>query len=107
MNRLLQALAVLSLAAASVSAAAAATPEESSRSAGCIACHMADAKLVGPSWKEIAARYQGDANAAANLAARLRVGGTGVWGQIPMPATPKERISDEELAALVDWVLAH
>jgi cytochrome c len=68
---------------------------------------MADAKLVGPSWKEIAARYKGDANAAANLAARLRVGGTGVWGQIPMPATPKERISDEDLAALIDWVLAH
>jgi cytochrome c len=105
MKRSMHALAVLSLAAASVSAAA--TPEESSRSAGCIACHMADAKLVGPSWKEIAARYKGDANAAANLAARLRVGGTGVWGQIPMPATPKERISDEDLAALIDWVLAH
>ena len=86
---------------------AAATPEESARSTGCIACHMADAKMVGPSWKEIAAKYKGDATAPANLAARLRTGGTGVWGQVPMPATPKERISDEDLAALVEWVLAH
>jgi cytochrome c len=85
----------------------AATPEELSRSAGCIACHMADARLVGPSWKEIATRYKGDAKAPANLAARLRVGGTGVWGQVPMPATPKERVPDPDLAALVEWVLAH
>lgn len=95
------------LLALTVFPAIAATPEESARSAGCIACHMADAKLVGPSWKEIAAKYKGDPKAAAALAARLRTGGTGVWGQVPMPATPKERIADAELAALVDWVLAH
>jgi cytochrome c len=100
-------LAVLLLLSASAAPVVAATPEESARNTGCIACHMADAKLVGPSWKEIAAKYKGDAKAPANLAARLRVGGTGVWGQVPMPATPKERISDEDLAALVEWVLAH
>jgi cytochrome c len=85
----------------------AATPEGLSRTAGCIACHMPQAKLVGPSWKDIAERYRGDAKAPANLAARLRVGGTGVWGQVPMPATPKEKVSDADLAALVDWVLGH
>lgn len=106
MKRLHPGIAVVLLLGISASAGAA-SPEELSRSAGCIACHMADARLVGPSWKEIAARYKGDAKAPASLAARLRVGGTGVWGQVPMPATPRERVPDADLAALVDWVLAH
>lgn len=101
---LLAALVGLSALAAPTHAA---SPEELNRSAGCIACHMADARLVGPSWKEIATRYKGDAKAPAHLAARLRVGGTGVWGQVPMPAAPKDRVSDADLAALVDWVLKH
>ena len=70
----------------------------------CTACHAADNKLVGPSYKDIAAKYNGDASASAKLAAKIRTGGSGVWGAIPMPA--HAAISDENLQALVQWSLS-
>jgi cytochrome c len=69
----------------------------------CVGCHTLESKLVGPSFKEIAARYAGDAGAAARLAAKVRAGGQGVWGAVPMPPAPG--ISDADLSALVAWVL--
>jgi len=72
------------------------------RRAGCIACHSLDARVVGPSFREVASRYQGDANAAARLADKLRTGGSGVWGSVPMPA---QAISPDDAAALLHWIL--
>jgi cytochrome c len=83
----------------------AADAEKLNRDKGCSACHAIDKKLVGPSYKEIAVKYKGDASAQTNMEKKVRDGGSGVWGAIPMPPH-KGRLSDAELAALVGWVLA-
>ena len=70
----------------------------------CLACHAADKKLVGPSYKDIAAKYKADKNAQAMLVKKVREGGVGVWGQIPMPANPQ--VNEQEAQALVKWVLS-
>ena len=70
----------------------------------CLACHALDKKLVGPSYKDIAAKYKGDKNAQAMLVKKVRDGGVGVWGQIPMPANPQ--VNEQEAQALVKWVLS-
>jgi cytochrome c len=69
----------------------------------CTGCHAVDARVVGPSFKEVAAKYSGEPGAAAKLAAKIRNGGSGVWGQVPMPPNPG--IPDAELQSLVGWVL--
>jgi cytochrome c len=73
------------------------------KSKNCMACHAVDRKLVGPSFKDIAARYS--SKDTAQLAASIRKGGAGKWGPIPMPANP--HVSDAEAAALAAWVLSH
>jgi S-disulfanyl-L-cysteine oxidoreductase SoxD len=69
----------------------------------CTACHAAAAKMVGPSWADIAKKYKGDAKAPALLAQKVKNGGVGTWGPIPMPANPG--LKDNELTAVVQWVL--
>ncbi|MFL9908473.1 c-type cytochrome [Paraburkholderia sp. RL17-337-BIB-A] len=70
----------------------------------CMGCHAVDRKLVGPSFLQIAARYKGDAQAPAKLARKVKDGGSGVWGMIPMPA--HQSMSDADIRTVVDWVLA-
>jgi cytochrome c len=70
----------------------------------CLACHDMDRKIVGPSFNEIAARYKGDANAASRLAAKVKDGGSGTWGNVPMP--PHADMKSEDIQVLVRWVLA-
>ena len=70
---------------------------------GCQACHAVDKKVVGPSYKEVAAKYAGDAAAPAKLAQKIKSGGSGVWGQIPMPPN---NVPDADLKTLVEWILA-
>ena len=86
--------------------AAQAGPDEALTKAGCVACHSQDKKMVGPAFKDIAARYRGQKDAVAQLADKVRKGGKGVWGPIPMPASAPDKISDVELKAALDWVLA-
>lgn len=69
----------------------------------CMACHAIDKKLVGPSYKDVAAKYAGQKDAADKLAAKVIKGGSGVWGPVPMPANPQ--VSPEEAKKLVAWVL--
>ena len=73
--------------------------------AGCRACHAMDKKMVGPSYQDIAKKYKGDAKAVATLSEKVRKGGTGNWGQIPMPPSPPEKISDADLKAVLEWIL--
>jgi cytochrome c len=73
------------------------------RAKNCMACHATDKKLIGPSYKDVAIKYAGDRNAVVKLAKKVRDGGVGVWGQIPMPANPQ--VSDEEATRLVNWIL--
>ena len=79
--------------------------EESFKKAGCAACHAADKKLVGPSLKDVAAKYKGQGDAVAKLSDKVRKGGSGVWGAIPMPPNPAGKIGDADLKATVEWVL--
>ncbi len=92
------AFAVLSVASGSVFASA-----ELAKAKNCLACHAMDKKLVGPSYKDVAAKYAGDKDAVAKLAKKIREGGTGVWGQVPMPANPQ--VSEAEAQTLAKWVL--
>jgi cytochrome c len=74
------------------------------QSNACMGCHAVDRKLVGPSFQQIAGRYKGDPLASARLVKKVRDGGSGVWGAIPMPSHPS--MSDADIRSVVDWVLA-
>jgi cytochrome c551/c552 len=70
---------------------------------GCVGCHALGERLVGPSFKEVATRYAADPEAAKKLGAKIRQGGQGAWGQVPMPPNPN--LADADLEKLVGWVL--
>ena len=70
----------------------------------CLACHTVDKKMVGPSYKDVAAKYRSDPAAAGRLADKVKKGGQGVWGQVPMPPNPT--VPDAEVQALVKWILS-
>ena len=69
----------------------------------CMACHQVDKKFIGPSFQDVAAKYRGEAGAEASLVAKVKNGGSGVWGAIPMPP---HAVKEEDIRALVKWVLA-
>ena len=69
----------------------------------CVACHTLDQRVVGPSFREVAAKYAGDGEATAKLARKVKEGGAGAWGNVPMP--PNAAISDGDLGAIVGWIL--
>jgi len=71
---------------------------------GCLACHSVEKKIVGPAYKDIAAKYKGDKKAEAMLIAKVEKGGSGTWGPVPMPANPK--VAPADVKTLVEWVLA-
>ena len=70
---------------------------------GCVGCHAAEKKIVGPLFREIAARYAGDMKAPSHLAQKIRGGGQGAWGNVPMPPNPG--LSDDDMHRLVAWLL--
>jgi len=99
---------LLTFTVAALFAAAApawAGPEDAMTQAGCMACHTKDKKLVGPALKDIAAKYKGQAGAEATLIAKVRAGGKGSFGPIPMSPNPPDKISDADLKAAVGWIL--
>jgi cytochrome c len=69
----------------------------------CVACHAVDKKLLGPAYQEVAKKYAGQKDAEAVLVERIRKGGSGNWGQIPMPAQPN--LKEEDARALARWIL--
>ncbi|MCG8056304.1 MAG: c-type cytochrome [Candidatus Thiodiazotropha taylori] len=73
-------------------------------SSGCMACHQVETKVVGPAYKEVAAKYKGDAAALEMLVGKVKAGGVGTWGQIPMP--PHAHVSDENIRTVVGWILS-
>ncbi len=72
---------------------------------GCLACHSIDKKVLGPAYKDVAAKYKGDKTAEAKLIAKVKAGGSGVWGNIPMPANSPQ-VKDEDIKTIVQWVLS-
>jgi cytochrome c len=73
------------------------------KSKACLACHSIDKKIVGPAFKEVAAKYKGQAGAGAELAKKVQTGGKGTWGTVPMPPN---KVTDDEALKLVTWVLS-
>ncbi len=99
-------LVIASLFAAVAVAApfAAHASEDLAKKALCTSCHAIDKKILGPSYKDVAAKYKGDAKAEAMLIDKVKKGGAGAWGAVPMP--PHPQVSDADLKTLVKWVLA-
>jgi len=96
--------AILLATGLAVIAAPALANEELAKKNACTACHAIDKKLVGPAYKEVAKKYAGDATAEAKLIDKVKKGGVGVWGQVPMP--PNASVKDEDIKTLVKWVLS-
>lgn len=71
---------------------------------GCLACHTVEKKVLGPAFKDVAAKYKGDTGAEAKLVSKVSKGGSGAWGPIPMPAN-SPAVSDQDIKTLVKWVL--
>ena len=99
----MKALHALALLAALLAAPAAWASPQLAQQKTCMACHAVDRKLVGPSYKDVAAKYAGQPGAADKLAEKIVKGGAGVWGAVPMPANP--RVSPAEAKQLANWIL--
>jgi cytochrome c len=97
------ALSIAAFAIALVAGNAHASLELAQKS-GCTSCHAVDKKIVGPSYKDVAAKYKGNKNAEAMLAEKVKKGGSGTWGPVPMP--PNAAVKDDDIKTLVKWVLA-
>ena len=78
--------------------------DELAKKHACFACHTVDKKMVGPSYKDVAAKYRADKEAPAKLAAKVKNGSQGVWGNVPMP--PNSAVPDADANALVKWILS-
>ena len=78
--------------------------EALAQKSGCTACHTVDKQLVGPAFKDVAAKYKDNQAALDMLVAKVKNGGSGVWGQVPMP--PNAAVSDEDIKTLVQWILS-
>jgi cytochrome c len=79
------------------------TAEAMMQKDGCAACHAVDKKIVGPAYQDVAAKYRGDKDALTKLSQKVKAGGSGVWGAVPMP--PNAQVSEADIKALVSWIL--
>ena len=104
MKVLLSAIALLAVTSTGTAIAADAGQALAQKN-GCLACHSIDKKVLGPAFKDVAAKYKGDKTAEAKMIAKVKAGGSGVWGPMPMPANSPQ-VKDEDIKAIVQWVLA-
>jgi cytochrome c len=99
---------VLAAAALLISAGAHAVDAQAAKAlatqSACLACHSADKKVVGPAYKDVAARHQGQADALEKVIARIKSGGSGMYGPVPMP--PQPSLNGDQVKLLAEWVLA-
>ena len=97
-------LAIIAAAAVLLAGQASAS-EALAQKSGCLACHSVDKKVLGPALKDVSAKYKGDKGAEAKLVAKVKAGGSGVWGPMPMPANSPQ-VKDEDIKSIVHWVLS-
>ena len=95
---------VIALAAFVAAGAWAAGVEDAMNKAGCMACHQKDKKVVGPAFKEIAAKYKGQ-DVTAKLMEKVRKGGSGVYGPVPMAPNPPDKINDADIKSAIEFIL--
>ena len=93
------------LVAAQANAVDAAAAQALAQKSGCLACHSVDKKVLGPAYKDVAAKYKGDKTAEAKLVAKVKAGGSGVWGPMPMPPNSPQ-VKDADIKTVVEWVLS-
>ena len=91
------------IVAALAVAPAASANEKLAQANGCMTCHGIDKKVIGPSYKEVAAKYRNDKGAEAALVKKVKAGGKGVWGETPMP--PNAHVKDDDIKSMVQWIL--
>lgn len=80
--------------------------EELMRRGGCVGCHDVDVKLIGPAYRDVAVRYRNQPAALERLFKKVREGGKGNWGEVSMPPNDKDKISDDDLKTLLQWILS-
>jgi cytochrome c len=99
---------MLAIAAAALVAAGPARADDDGKAllqkSGCTACHAVDKKVIGPAYNDVAAKYKGDAAAPAKLAEKVKKGGSGVWGPVPMP--PNAAVKDDDIKKMVAYILS-
>lgn len=100
----MKAIVFAAAAALALTAGVASADQALAQKSACMSCHQIDKKVVGPSFKDVAKKYKGDAKAAEHFVSVIKKGGKGVWGAVPMP--PHPQVSDENAKKLADWVLA-
>jgi cytochrome c len=99
-------LVTIAISAASLMFGAQAMADQAlAQKSGCLACHQIDKKVVGPAFKDVAAKYKGNKAAEAKLDEKVKKGGSGVWGPVPMPPN-SPHVSDADIKTLVHWVLS-
>ena len=103
MNHRTTLLPALGVALLTMAAAPAFAQADLAQKKNCMACHAVDKKVLGPAYKDVAAKYAGQKDAVDKLSAKVVKGGAGVWGNIPMPANPQ--VNDAEAKQLVQWIL--
>lgn len=99
----MKAIYVALMAVAGVVAGQAHADEALAKAKNCFSCHAVDKKVVGPAYKDVATKYKGDKGAVDKLAAKIKTGGKGTWGEIPMPPN---NVTDDEAKKLATWVLS-
>ena len=104
MKVLLSTIAVAGMLLAGQAFANADAAKALAQKSGCLACHSIDKKVLGPAYKDIAAKYKGDKSAEAKLVAKVKAGGSGVWGPMPKPANSPQ-VKDEDIKTIVQWIL--
>jgi cytochrome c len=94
-----------SLILGSLNAIAADPAEALAQKSGCLNCHGVSNKILGPAYKDVAAKYKGDKTAEARLITKVKVGGSGAWGSMPMPPNSPQ-VKDDDIKMIVKWVLS-
>ncbi len=105
MQLLSKTLLATAFLAATASAIAGSGAEALAQKSGCLLCHSVDKKVLGPAYKDVAAKYKGDKTAEAKLIQKVKAGGSGAWGDMPMPPNSPQ-VKDEDIKTLVQWVLS-
>lgn len=101
----MKALMMIAAAGALVLAGQASADQALAQKSGCMACHSVDKKVLGPAYKDVAAKYKGQKDAEAKLVDKVKKGGSGTWGPIPMPANSPQ-VKDEDIKTIVHWILS-
>ncbi|MDP2787185.1 MAG: c-type cytochrome [Pseudomonadota bacterium] len=100
----MKAIVIAAAAVLAMAAGVASADQALAQKSACMSCHQVDKKVVGPSYKDVAKKYKGDAKAADHIVTVIKKGGKGVWGPVPMP--PHPQVSDDNAKKLADWVLS-